>query len=36
MKTVRVLTGPFRGKTSEGAEPDFTIDSVIDIEKVLE
>jgi putative hydrolase of the HAD superfamily len=35
MKTVRVLTGPFRNATSEGIEPDFTINSVTDIEKVL-
>ena len=35
MKTVRVLTGPFRAKASVGIEPDFTVDSVSVIENVL-
>ena len=35
MRTVRVLTGPFRAEASAENEPDFTIDSVTDIERVL-
>ena len=35
MKTVRVLTGPFRAEAAAGIEPDFIIDSVTEIEKVL-
>jgi HAD superfamily hydrolase (TIGR01549 family) len=35
MRTVRVLTGPFRADACAEIEPDFTIDSVADIEKVL-
>jgi putative hydrolase of the HAD superfamily len=35
MRTVRVLTGPFRAESSTGTEADFTIDSVTNIEKIL-
>jgi HAD superfamily hydrolase (TIGR01509 family) len=35
MRTVRVLTGPFRADDSPEIKPHFTIDSVADIEKVL-
>jgi putative hydrolase of the HAD superfamily len=35
MKTTRVLTGPFRGSQSD-TPADFTIDSVLDIETVID
>jgi len=35
MRTVRVLTGPFRSEGAAECEPDFTIDSVTNIESVL-
>jgi putative hydrolase of the HAD superfamily len=35
MKTVRVLTGPFRAEAAARIEPDFTMDFVAEIEKVL-
>lgn len=35
MKTVRVLTGPFRAEVSVGIEPDSTIDSLKVFENVL-
>jgi putative hydrolase of the HAD superfamily len=35
MRTVRVLTGPFRADTCAEIKPDFTISSVADIESVL-
>jgi putative hydrolase of the HAD superfamily len=35
MRTVRVLTGPFSAESIGGIEPDFTIECISDIEKVL-
>lgn len=35
MHTARVLTGPFRAEAAGAIEPDFTIERLSDIEKVL-
>jgi putative hydrolase of the HAD superfamily len=35
MRTARVLTGPFRAEAAVGVTPDFIVDSITDIERVL-